>query len=196
MSDAHSIFRRATTTARDLLEQVRHDLSAERAFTGIAAEFTTALRDGNKAIICGNGGSMCDAMHFAEELTGRFRDDRPALAAIALADPSHLSCVANDFGYEQVFARGVEALGRPGDVLAVLSTSGRSPNIAAAIRAARQRGMKTVALLGQGGGPVAGSCDHEFIAPGTTSDRIQEVHMMFLHALVEAVEAALFPPRA
>lgn len=196
MSDSNSIFRRATASARDLLDTVAQDPKAAQTFAAIAAALSDSLRRGCKVLACGNGGSMCDAMHFAEELTGRFRADRPALAALALADPSHLSCVANDFGYEHVFARGVEALGRPGDVLVVLSTSGRSPNIAAAVRAASQRGMKTVAFLGQGGGPIAGRCEHEFIAPGTTSDRIQEVHMMVLHALVEAVEAELFPATA
>jgi D-sedoheptulose 7-phosphate isomerase len=142
-------------------------------------------------LICGNGGSLCDASHFAEELSGRFRADRPALAALALSEPGHITCVANDYGFEQVFARGVQALARPGDALVVLSTSGNSPNVLAAIEAANSAGVTTVALLGKGGGKARGRCTLEIVVPGATADRIQEVHKVILHAWVEQIEHAL-----
>jgi len=146
-----------------------------------------------KVLIAGNGGSLCDAAHFAEELTGRFRNDRPALAAIALSEPGHMSCVANDFGYESVFSRSIEALGSRGDVFIALSTSGNSSNLTRAVEQARLSGMQVVTLLGKDGGELRGQADLELVVPGqTTSDRIQEVHMAALHMVVEAVEARLF----
>lgn len=144
-----------------------------------------------KVLICGNGGSLCDAIHFAEELTGRFRKDRKPLGAIALADPGHLTCVSNDYGFEHVFSRGVQALGRPGDVLIVLSTSGNSVNILRAVEAATSLELKTVAILGKDGGKLRDRCDIEIIVPGETSDRIQEVHMLILHTVVELIEREL-----
>jgi D-sedoheptulose 7-phosphate isomerase len=158
------------------------------------AACAATLRSGGKLLACGNGGSMCDAMHFAEEWTGRFRKDRAALPAIAFSDPSQLTCIANDFGYEAVFARSVEAYGRRGDVLVVLSTSGNSPNIERACDAARERGITVVGLLGKGGGRVKEKVDVAIVVPrATTSDRIQEVHIKCLHIAIEAVERELFP---
>ncbi len=159
------------------------DLLAERLRAG----------GGGKVMACGNGGSACDAMHFCEELTGRFRKERPPLAAIACIDPGHITCTANDYGFDQVYSRWVQALGRKGDVLLVLSTSGNSPNILNALSAAKDCGMSTAAFLGRGGGKAAGQADFEWIVPGEQSDRIQELHMLLLHALVEAVERRLFP---
>ncbi len=156
---------------------------------GLLAERFAA---GRKVLICGNGGSACDAMHFAEELTGRFNEDRPALPAIACTDAGHITCAANDFGFENVFSRWVEALGKKGDVLIVLSTSGNSPNLIAAVKAAEARDMQTVGLLGRGGGKLQDACEHEIVVPGETSDRIQELHMLILHTLVEAVERIMF----
>ena len=158
---------------------------------------TQSLDEGGKVLACGNGGSACDAMHFCEELTGRYRNDRPALAAISLTDVGHVTCVANDYGYDEVFARGVQALGKPDDVLVALSTSGNSPNVIRAVEAASEIGMQTIGLLGRDGGTLAGVCDFEWIIPGVpvdapTADRIQEVHMLILHALVEGVERRLF----
>ncbi len=162
-----------------------------RQFAQLAGD---TLRAGGKLLACGNGGSMCDAMHFAEEWTGRFRKDRAALPAIAFSDPSQLTCIANDFGYDEVFARSVEAYGRPGDLLVVLSTSGSSPNILRALEKARSQGVKTVGLLGKGGGKAAKLCDVAIVVPlATTSDRIQEIHIKVLHIAIEAVERELFP---
>lgn len=150
--------------------------------------------NGNKVIIAGNGGSLCDASHFAEELTGFFRDKRQPLPAIALSDAAHLSCVANDIGYEWVFSRGVAAYGKKNDVFIALTTSGKSPSIIKAIETAKELEMGTVAFLGKGGGPLKGISDLELIVDGfKTSDRIQEAHMAALHIIIELVEYRLFP---
>ncbi len=157
-----------------------------------AAEKT--LRAGGLLMSCGNGGSMCDAMHFAEEWTGRFRKDRRALAAIAFSDPSHLTCIANDFGYDEVFAREVEAYGKKGDLLLAISTSGASPNVLRAAKVARERGITVVGLLGKGGGALKSLCDVAIVVPeATTSDRIQELHIKVIHITIEAVERRLCP---
>ncbi|MCA9299977.1 MAG: SIS domain-containing protein, partial [Phycisphaerales bacterium] len=147
------------------------------------------FRSGHKVLALGNGGSACDAMHFCEELTGRFRADRDPLPAIACIDPGHLTCTANDYGFEQVFARWVRALGAPGDALVVLSTSGNSPNVVRAVEAASD--MTTIALLGPSGGALRGRCDLEWRIDAATPDRIQEVHMTILHTLIEGVEIEL-----
>jgi D-sedoheptulose 7-phosphate isomerase len=152
------------------------------------------LQRGGLLMACGNGGSMCDAMHFAEEWTGRFRKDRAALPAIAFSDASQLTCIANDFGFDAVFARSVEAYGKPGDLLVAISTSGSSPNILAAIEAARKKGITTVGLLGKGGGKARALVDVPIVVPrAETSDRIQEVHIKVLHIAIEAVERRMFP---
>jgi D-sedoheptulose 7-phosphate isomerase len=152
------------------------------------------LQRGGLLMACGNGGSMCDAMHFAEEWTGRFRKDRAALPAIAFSDASQLTCIANDFGFDAVFARSVEAYGKPGDLLVAISTSGSSPNILAAIEAARKKGIATVGLLGKGGGKARALVDVPIVVPrAETSDRIQEVHIKVLHIAIEAVERRMFP---
>lgn len=160
---------------------------------GAAQMLAACFREGGKLLVCGNGGSLCDAMHFAEELTGLFRAKRAALPAIALSDPGHMSCVSNDMGFEEVFARAVEAYGKEGDVLAVLSTSGNSPNILRAVLTAKAFRIKTIAFLGKGGGKVAGLADLELQINGpSTSDRIQEAHMAAIHILIQRVEEELF----
>lgn len=148
-----------------------------------------SFKQEGKVLSCGNGGSHCDAMHFAEELTGRYRDNRPGYAGIAISDPSHLSCVSNDFGYDFVFSRYVEAVGRKGDVLFGLSTSGNSGNILKAIEAAKTKGMKTIALTGKDGGKMAGLADVEIRVPHFGyADRIQEVHIKIIHIIIQLIE--------
>lgn len=151
------------------------------------------FRNEGKILVAGNGGSLCDAMHFAEELTGIYRHKRPALAAIALSDPGHMSCVGNDLGYDHVFSRAVEALGRKGDVLVLLTTSGNSMNLVLAAEAAKKRGLELVAFLGKTGGKLKGMADLEWIVTGFPySDRIQEVQMAAIHMIIEMVEDELF----
>lgn len=148
-----------------------------------------SLQNGGKILSCGNGGSMSDAMHFAEELTGRYRDNRPSIGATAISDPSHLSCVANDYGYEYVFSRYIEGVGRPGDVLLGISTSGNSQNIINAIHTAQKRGMKVVGLTGKDGGEMAELCDVEIRAPRSEyADRAQEIHIKIIHCLIDHIE--------
>tara|TARA_B110000902_G_scaffold39718_1_gene42571 strand:+ start:4186 stop:4749 length:564 start_codon:yes stop_codon:yes gene_type:complete len=145
-----------------------------------------------KVLSCGNGGSLCDAMHFAEELTGRYRDNRPAIGAIAIADASHMACVGNDYGYEYVFSRYVEGVGRKGDVLLGISTSGNSQNVINAIVAAKEKGMKVIGLTGKDGGKMAGLCDVEIRAPKSNyADRAQEIHIKVIHSLIDYVERNL-----
>ena len=159
----------------------------------ISQELALAYKNGKKSLIAGNGGSNCDAMHFAEEFTGRFRKDRKALPSISISDSSHITCVGNDYGFDFVFAKGVEAFGQEGDFFFGISTSGNSKNIIEAVKMAKEKKLKTVALLGKDGGKLKGVCDYEFIIPGETSDRIQEVHMIILHIIIEGVERILFP---
>lgn len=160
-----------------------------KASEAIAACFVR----GNKVIIAGNGGSLCDAAHFAEELTGQFRKKRRALPAIALTEPGHLTCVGNDLGFDQVFARGVEAYGQKGDVFIGLTTSGNSPNIICAIQEAQKKQLNTILFLGKGGGKLKGVADMELLIEGFDfSDRIQEAHMAAIHLIIEQVENLLF----
>ena len=144
--------RTALEEARQALDAFIKDEAALARIREAGELLVAAFKNGGKVLSCGNGGSLCDAMHFAEELSGRFRSDRKALPALAIADPSHITCTGNDYGFEKVFSRYVEALGKPGDVLLAISTSGNSPNVLEAARVARQRGMKIVALTGRDGG--------------------------------------------
>lgn len=148
-----------------------------------------AIKNNHKIISCGNGGSMCDAMHFAEELTGRFRDDRKSIPAISISDPSHISCVANDYGYNRIFSRFVEGIGQTGDVLLAISTSGNSANVIYAAEVAKNKGMKVIGLTGKDGGKLAVLCDVEIRAPKSKySDRIQEIHIKVIHTLIDFIE--------
>lgn len=159
----------------------------------VAEEMVTCFQNGGKLLIAGNGGSLCDSMHFAEELTGQFRKKRKALPAIAFSDPGHLTCVSNDMGFEEVFVRNVEAFGREGDIFIALTTSGNSPNLVRAFQKAKELQLKTVAFLGKQGGTLLGQCDHEWLVQGfKTSDRIQEAHMAAIHIIIEQVERKLF----
>ncbi len=183
------------------LQQARAALDALLANEAMLGEIERAgalLADtfsaGGKVYSCGNGGSMCDAMHFAEELTGRYRDDRPGYAAVAIADASHLSCVGNDYGYEQVVARYVQAHGRAGDVLLAITTSGTSKNVVAAAKKAREIGVKVIALTGKPGTPITELADIAIVTPGGKyADRVQELHIKVIHILIELVERKLAP---
>ncbi|ARU87919.1 D-sedoheptulose 7-phosphate isomerase [Pseudomonas sp. M30-35] len=147
-----------------------------------------------KVFSCGNGGSMCDAMHFAEELTGRYRGNRPGIAAVSISDASHISCVANDFGYEYIFSRYIESHGREGDVLLAFSTSGKSPNVLNAVAAAKQLGVKVIGLTGKPGSKLEELADICICAPGGNyADRVQELHIKVVHILIELIERKLNP---
>lgn len=153
------------------------------------ALMVSSLKNEGKIISCGNGGSMCDAMHFAEELTGRYRDNRPSIAALSISDPSHLSCVGNDYGYNFVFSRFLEGVGRKGDVLLAISTSGNSANVLEAAKTAKAKGIFVVGLTGKNGGELSALCDVEIRAPWNGyADRIQEIHIKVIHALIDYIE--------
>jgi len=177
--------------AATALGALRQDSAAVGRIAEVGGVLAKVLDAGGKILACGNGGSCADAMHFCEELTGRYRKDRRALGAIACADGTHLTCVANDFGYDAVFSRFVEGLGRPGDALIVLSTSGNSKNVINAVETAKSVGLITIALIGNHGGTLRGMCDHEWVAAGGRADRIQEVHMLILHTLIGEIEREL-----
>jgi D-sedoheptulose 7-phosphate isomerase len=180
------------TEALALAEWLREYERAERIVERLSDHLVACLMAGGRILTCGNGGSMCDAMHFAEELSGRFRNDRRALSAQAISDPAHLTCVANDWGYDQVFARGVEAWGRSGDTLVEFSTSGNSRNLIVAAEASKALGLHVVGLLGRDGGHLKQLCDLSLVVPGRSSERIQEIHLTVVHLVVEQIERQLF----
>ena len=178
--------------SREALERTAQDSAIIDAARRIADVVTGALRAGNKLLLAGNGGSAADAQHIAAEIVGRYKQDRPAYAAIALTtDTSALTAIGNDYGFEQIFARQVEGLGRPGDVLLVLSTSGRSPNILAALNSARQRGLITIGFTGAKGTALGVLCDHLLVAPSDDTAVIQQIHMTLAHGICETIERTL-----
>jgi len=177
--------------AAQLLNTVRNGAAFMDAVEAAGMAMCQAIAQGGKIISCGNGGSMSDAMHFAEELSGRYRDDRPGLPAISCSDPSHITCVGNDYGFDQVFARYAQALGQSGDCLLAISTSGNSANVLAAAKAARSKGMTVVGLTGRGGGTLRALCDVVVDVPWTGyADRVQEVHIKVIHAWIDLIERA------
>ncbi|MBS9533510.1 SIS domain-containing protein [Mycobacterium sp. M1] len=182
------------TATRNNIDALRADETFADSVVDAATLLAEALRAEQKVLVCGNGGSLCDAMHFAEELSGNFRLPRPALSAIALADAAHLTAVGNDFSYDQVFARGVEAHGRCGDVLVTLSTSGNSPNVLAAVQRAKEKRISTIGLVGRADSPLAAAVDVPIVTGTQTkwADRVQELHIIVIHTLIELVEATLF----
>lgn len=183
------LIRNELKEAAETLNAFLSDDANIQSIQNAAVLLADAFKSGGKVISCGNGGSHCDAMHFAEELTGRYRENRPGYPAIAISDPSHLSCVGNDFGYDFVFSRYVESLGREGDVLLGISTSGNSGNIIKAIAAAKVKGMKVITLTGKDGGKMAGSADVEIRVPHFGyADRIQEIHIKAIHILIQLIE--------
>ncbi|MEM7110120.1 MAG: D-sedoheptulose 7-phosphate isomerase [Bacteroidota bacterium] len=177
--------RQASEVLERFIKDEKNLSNIERA----ATLFASAFKNGGKAISCGNGGSHCDAMHFAEELTGRFRDNREPLPAIAISDASHMSCVGNDYGYDHIFSRFIAAVATEKDVILAISTSGNSPNILEAIKAAKNKGAKVVALTGNGGGKITGHVDVEICVPHSGyADRIQEIHIKVIHLIIQLIE--------
>jgi D-sedoheptulose 7-phosphate isomerase len=175
--------------AADVLQNFLKDEQNLKSIEAAAKAISNSIKQGGKVISCGNGGSHCDAMHFAEELTGRYRDNRKALPAICVSDPSHISCVSNDYGYEFVFSRYIEALGNEGDVLLGISTSGNSANIIKAAEAAKAKGMTVIILSGKDGGKLAPLADIELRVPHFGyADRIQEIHIKIIHILILLIE--------
>lgn len=187
------IWRNNLKEANQVLERFLNDSENIEKCSRFSQLLIEAYRNRQNVFSCGNGGSHCDSMHFAEELTGRYRKERRPLGALALGDASHVTCVANDYGFEHIFVRQLEGLGRTGDVLIGLSTSGNSPNVIKAVEYAKKSGIKTIALLGKGGGKLKDLADLAIVVPAETSDRIQEVHIKLIHIVIETVERALFP---
>jgi D-sedoheptulose 7-phosphate isomerase len=177
--------------AAEVLKSFNNDENHTKIANAIIL-MSEALSNGNKIIRCGNGGSMCDAMHFAEELSGKFRNDRKGLAALSISDPSHITCVANDYGFDEIFSRYVEAVGNKGDILLGISTSGNSGNVINAVEVARKQGIKTIVLTGKTGGALAEIADLEIRAPRSKfADRAQEIHIKVIHTLIDGIERAL-----
>ena len=184
----------ALVEAREALDALIAADQTQEAIVQASELMAETIRRGGKILSCGNGGSLCDSMHFAEEMTGRFRSDRPGYAAIAIADASHKSCVGNDYGYRAVFSSYVEAVGRPGDVLLAITTSGTSANVIDAVEAAHKNGMKVVGLTGKFDSPLAQKTDVAIVTPaGRWADRVQELHIKCIHILIELVERQLAP---
>ncbi|RKU30909.1 phosphoheptose isomerase [Candidatus Poribacteria bacterium] len=179
--------------AQNTLNKFLHDHKNLTTIADIATDIKKIFENGGKVYVCGNGGSMCDAIHFAEECTGKFRKNRIPLPTIAFSDPGNLTCIANDFGFDEVFSRQVQAFGQPDDILIVISTSGNSTNIIRAAETAKSQKMQVIGLLGKDGGKVKQFCDRSIIAPGNTADRIQEIHIKVIHILIEHIERLMFP---
>lgn len=185
----------ALLDAQKALEALLANEEALNAIEAAGQLMADTIAAGGKILSCGNGGSLCDSMHFAEEMTGRYRLNRPGFAAIAISDPSHMSCVGNDYGYEEVFARYTQAVGRPGDVLLAITTSGTSKNILKAVEAAKANGMKVVGMTGRVGSPLAEMADIAIVTPSGSAyaDRVQELHIKAIHIMIELVERRLAP---
>jgi D-sedoheptulose 7-phosphate isomerase len=187
-------FKNALLEAREALDNLIANEEQHRQVVRAAQILADAFKAGGRSFSCGNGGSHCDAMHFAEEMTGRFRLDRAPLGATAISDVSHISCVANDFGFEHVFGRFIEANGRKGDVLLAITTSGSSPNVINAAQVASKIGMKVIAMTGRLDAKIAPYADIHICTPGGRyADRVQELHIKVIHALIELVERQMFP---
>lgn len=178
--------------AHQLLSDILNSQTFHDSVEAAGNAMLNSLKNGGKIMSCGNGGSMCDAMHFAEELSGRYRDDRPAYAALSISDPSHMSCVGNDYGFDFVFSRYLQGLGNKGDVLLAISTSGNSGNVLRAAEVAKQKGITVVGLTGKNGGKLAELCDVEVRVPWHGyADRIQEIHIKVIHSLIDHIEEGM-----
>ncbi len=193
MAENATYIRQSFLEAASSLERfigVPNNLALVEEFVELLA---SSFRSGNKIYSAGNGGSHCDAMHFAEEWTGRYRKDREPMPAMAFSDVSHITCTSNDYGFEHIFERMVQAFGGSGDIFLAITTSGNSKNLILAAEAAKAKGMRVVGLLGKGGGAIKALCDIAIVVPGETSDRIQELHIKIIHIVIECVERQLFP---
>ena len=180
--------------AHDTLSAVLKDKEFIASFEEATNLLVKTFQNNGRVYSCGNGGSMCDSMHFAEELTGRFRKDRAPLPATAISDPGYISCVSNDFGYDHIFSRYLEGWGNSGDVLLAITSSGNSPNVIKAVEMAKSKNIKTIALLGKGGGQLKDMVDIALVVPFTkNTDRVQEIHIKLIHLFIEGVERVLFP---
>lgn len=189
----HEVWLASLSEAQTTIQKFLADPELLRRCEEFSTLLTETFRSGGKLFTCGNGGSHCDAMHFAEEFTGRYRKDRAPLGALALGNAPHVTCVGNDYGFNEIFAREIGGMGRKGDLLVGLSTSGNSENVIRAFSTAKEMGIKTVALLGRDGGKMKSMADLSIVIPATTSDRIQEMHIKLIHTVIETVERALFP---
>ncbi|MAX65823.1 MAG: SIS domain-containing protein [Bacteriovoracaceae bacterium] len=177
------------TTLNKFLENPQHVNGINQA----VESFAKTLKSEGRILACGNGGSMCDSLHFVEELTGRYRKDRDPLCALSMGDAGHITCVANDFGFEHIFSRNVQAWGRPGDTLLAISTSGNSQNIIKAVEVAKAKGITVVGLLGKTGGKLKDMVDIPLVVESQITDRIQEIHIKMIHIFIEGIERQLFP---
>lgn len=187
------VWKSALTEAQQTVTAFVNDAAQIERCNQFSKMLTDMFKSGGKLFTCGNGGSHCDAMHFAEEFTGRYRKDRAPLGALALGDASHVTCVSNDYGFNEIFSRQLIGMARKGDMLVGLSTSGNSENVIRAFQAAKDMGIKTVALLGRDGGKLKSMADLAIVIPAQTSDRIQEMHIKIIHTVIETVERQLFP---
>ncbi len=192
MTTQLELVKSALLEAQQALNNLLHNEQTLQEIVKAANLMIESLKNGGKILSCGNGGSLCDSMHFAEELSGRFRLDREPIGAISMSDPSHMSCVGNDYGYEEVFSRYLKAVGRPGDVLLAITTSGTSKNVVKAAAHARELGIKVVALTGKPGTPICQLSDVAVVTPGGRyADRVQELHIKVIHILIELIENGL-----
>lgn len=192
--ESKAIVSLALRESKMALENLIENDTTQEAIAAAGGLLAKSVQSGSRVFSCGNGGSMCDAIHFAEELSGRYRDDRAGLPAIAIADPGHLSCVGNDYGYEFVFSRFLQAHAREGDVLLAISTSGKSANVIKAAEYARERGIHVIALTGRKDSPLSRMAAIEICTPaGSYADRVQELHIKVIHILIELVERTIYP---
>ncbi len=192
MSNQLQVVHAALKEAAEGLDQLLHNDQAQNNIVSAANLMISSLKTGGKILSCGNGGSLCDAMHFAEELSGRFRLDRDPIAALSMADPSHMSCVGNDYGYDDVFSRYLQAVGQKGDVLLAITTSGTSKNVVKAAEFAKTRGIKVISLTGKPNSQICALSDVAIVTPaGHFADRVQELHIKVIHILIELIEAGL-----
>ena len=189
MNYIQSSLQEAQTTLNSFIEDPKNVALIDQAVN----TFVSSFKNGGRVFSCGNGGSMCDSLHFAEELTGRYRKNRAPLPATGISEAGHLTCIANDFGFEHIFSRFIEAWGQKGDVLLAISTSGNSANVIKAVEVAKSKGMMVVGLLGKDGGQLKGMVDVPLIIKSPITDRIQEVHIKCIHIFIEGIERQLFP---